>query len=64
VSAEREEAPMVLVPRNVFSAIETAIRQRHILYIDSATADAGLQNIIVWGHPDADDYIILVAGES
>ena len=58
------EAPMVFIPRNVFGAIDAAIRQRHICYHDAKSSEAGLQNLIVWGHPDADDYIILVAGES
>lgn len=58
------DAPMVFVPRNVYGAIMEAVRQRHISYHHEATSDAGLENIIVWGHPDADDYIIIVAGES
>jgi len=56
---------MVLVPRYVVEHVERAVRSYgQIVYMDGRVTKAGFQNVIVWGTPDGDGYIVLIAGES
>lgn len=59
-----KERVTVLVDRRTFSAIMEAIRQYHVTYTDMATANAGLENLVIWGGPVQDSAVILIAGES
>jgi hypothetical protein len=55
----------VLVNPRVVVSVKEAIRQQgHIVYDDHRFTLLGFENVVVWGTPDQDGYIVLVAGES
>lgn len=55
----------IVVPATTWDAIFTAAcNQGNIISNQAAVTEAGFQNICIWPTVDADDYIVLIRGES